>query len=129
MKAACWSVALLFAIAGMASDASQESSIEGFVTFHNTAYLAGVRIGVHSLAKDLYLEAKTNASGYYVFATLPAGAYGMWADARDYGCILIPRVPVHYGERVRQDFNFSGRIPREGCDAIEKTSHSRPKVK
>jgi hypothetical protein len=129
MKAASWSVALLFAISGTAYDASQDSCIEGFVTFRNTAYLAGVRIGVHSLAKDLYLEAETNASGYYAFAALPPGGYGMWADAKDYGCILIPRVPVHYGERVRQDFNFSGRIPRGGCDAIEKASHSRTKVK
>jgi hypothetical protein len=44
----------------------------------------------------------------------------MWADAEGYGCILIPRVVVHDGERVRQDFNFARGKAYGGCAAAEK---------
>jgi hypothetical protein len=31
----------------------------------------------------------------------------MWAEASGYGCIVIPRVIVKDGERVRRDFHFA----------------------
>lgn len=55
-----------------------------------------------------------------MFEEMRPGAYSVWADAKGYGCILIPHFVVHYGERVRQDFNFIGGKAYGGCESVEK---------
>jgi hypothetical protein len=117
-KSVC--LALFFTASVVVSDPHQSSSIEGFVTLNAVTHLAGVTIGVDRLGQETHLHLKTNTSGHYLFEEVQPGAYSMWADAKGYGCILIPRVAVHYGERVRQDFNFvRGQIPG-GCEPVEK---------
>ena len=117
-------LALFFAASISPSDPHQSSSIEGFVTLNAATQLADVKIGVDGLARGMHLQVKTNTSGHYLFEEVLPGAYSMWADAKGYGCILIPRVPVHYGERVRRDFNFvRGRVPG-ACEPVEQ---SKPK--
>jgi len=107
---------LLFAFFAMAffaaMSARQEApssapAIEGYVTTDGAAPLAAVRIGVDSLTKTAHFEAQTNTAGYYVIENVPPGAYSVWADARGFGCVVIPRVIVDYCTRVRKDFQFA----------------------
>ena len=72
------------------------------------------------MARGKFSQATTDVSGYYLFDDVRPGAYSMWAEARGYGCILIPHIAVHYGERVRQDFNFVRGKSYDGCEAIER---------
>lgn len=120
MKAlVCWLI-LFFSAPIAGHDTHKSSSIHGFVTLNTTIYLADVKIGLDSLATGVHIESETDVSGHYLFDEVRPGAYSMWADAKQYGCILIPRVAVHYDERVRQDFNFVRTISRKGCEAIER---------
>jgi hypothetical protein len=116
----CCVLLLLAASAGL-SDPHQSSSIEGFATLNATTHLTDVTIGVDSLAKGTHLQRNTNTSGYYLFEEGEPGAYSMWAEAKGYGCILIPRVAVHYGERVHQNFNFVRGAPGS-CEPVEEKS-------
>lgn len=112
---------LLFVAAPIgASDRDKSSGIEGTVTLNTTIHLAGVTIGVDSLARGTHIQSETNESGNYLFDDVRPGAYSMWAEAKGYGCILIPRVAVHYSERVRQDFNFVRGKSYESCEGVEK---------
>jgi hypothetical protein len=120
MKVSCCCVALLFALPILAGNSDKRPGIEGFVTLNETIPLAGVTIGIDSLAQGTYWETTTNTSGYYLFEEVRPGAYSMWADAKGYGCILIPHVAVHYDERVRQDFNFARGKAYGGCNAAPK---------
>lgn len=90
--------------------------IEGYVTTDASAPLAAVRIGVDSLTKTAHFEAQTNTSGYYVFENVTPGAYTVWADARGFGCVVIPRVIVNYGTRLRKDFQFTHGKKKFSCD-------------
>lgn len=120
MKLKCQYLVLLFAVSILASDARKVSSVEGAVTLNSMTALSGVTIELDNLARGTHLQSTTNTSGYYLFEEIRPGAYSMWADAKGYGCILIPRLAVHYGERVRQDFNFVRGKAYGGCEAVEK---------
>lgn len=121
-----WLVLLLTASTG-ARDLHKGSSIEGFVTLNATTFLSGVAIGVDGLGGSEHIESKSDGSGHYLFEEIRPGAYSMWADAKGYGCILIPRVAVHYEERVRQDFNFIRGRAYGGCEATKKRSKPCPR--
>ena len=120
MKFKCWCPILFFAASTLASDPSKISGVEGFVTLNAVASLPGVTIGVGSQVRGTHLQTTTNTSGYYLFDEIRPRAYTMWAEARTYGCILIPRVVVHYGERVRQDFNFVRGKAYGGCEPVDR---------
>lgn len=117
MKASGWYLTLLLGLATLAGSANKSSTVDGFVTLNATVPLAGVTIGIDSRAWGIHLESTTNASGYYLFQDVRPGAYAMWADAKGYGCILIPHVAVNYDAHVRQDFNFVRGKAYGGCDA------------
>jgi Carboxypeptidase regulatory-like domain len=120
MKFACQCIAVFFGLSILASDAPNASSVEGVVTLNSMAPLRGVAIGLSNLVRGTSLQAATNMSGYYLFGEVRPGSYTIWADAKGYGCILIPRVVVRYGERVRQDFNFVRGKVYGGCEEVEK---------
>ena len=120
MKFKCWCLIFLFAASSRATDTNQRAIIEGFVTLNAVSPLSGVTIGIEELARGKYSQATTDVSGYYLFDDVRPGAYSMWAEARGYGCILIPHITVRYGERVRQDFNFVRGKAYGGCEPIEK---------
>jgi len=120
MKALSYLLILFIASSTGASDRQKISSIEGVVTLNTTLHLAGVTVGVDGLARGEHIQGNTDGSGYYLFAEVRPGAYSMWADAKGYGCILIPRIAVHYDERVRQDFNFVRGKAYGACEAFEK---------
>ncbi|MBV8573214.1 MAG: carboxypeptidase regulatory-like domain-containing protein [Acidobacteriaceae bacterium] len=115
----CLVVAVAFSC--LASDDTHRSSVEGAVTLNSRSALPAVTIGIDSRGEGVHLETVTNTAGYYLFAEVKPGAYSMWADARGYGCILIPRVAVQYGQRVRRDFNFVRAQPREGCEPLTES--------
>lgn len=120
MKVLPWCMIFFFAASTGASDRHGSSSIEGGVTLNTTIHLAGATISVDSLARGVHIQRETDGSGYYLFEEIQPGAYSMWADAKGYGCILIPRVAVHYDERVRQDFNFVRGKTYKSCEGVDK---------
>ena len=91
------------------------SGIDGVVTLNATEPLVSVRIGVARAARTGHFETWTDSKGRYSLDLEP-GAYSMWAEAKDYGCILIPHVAIHDQERVHEDFNFVRRRIRGSCD-------------
>jgi hypothetical protein len=119
-RSLCPGFLLFLAASTVGNDLPNASSIEGFVTLNSASYLAGVKVGVDNRARGTHFEGKTNTSGYYMFEDIRPGAYSIWAEVKGYGCILIPRLAVHYGERVRQDFNFVAGGAHEGCEPVEK---------
>ena len=129
MKLTYCLITVLLILTSMPNDTGETASIEGFTSLNDATRLAEVSIGAHPLGTDSYVETKTDLSGYYVLPNLPAGAYEMWAYAKGFGCIIIPRVAVHYGQRVRQDFNFHRKSPLGSCEAIEKTKPTKTNLK
>lgn len=109
-------IAVLFATSLVAG----EASVQGFVALNAVASLPGVTIGLDNLGHGTHFEATTDGSGYYQFPEVTPGAYSIFADAKGYGCILIPHLAVHYGEQVRQDFNFVRGRAYDGCDVENK---------
>ncbi len=119
MKFTKWCLIFLFTASTLATGPTR-SSVDGLVTLNGISPLPDVTVGLEGLANGRHWQAKTNASGYYLFEDVRPGAYSMWADARGYGCILIPRVAAHQGERVRQDFSFVRGKAYGACEGSEK---------
>jgi hypothetical protein len=97
------------------------SCVEGNVTLNSLTPLSGVTIGVDSTTRDIHLQRTTNSAGYFLFEQIRPGPYTIWADAKGYGCILIPRLIVPRGERVRQDFNFIRGGLYGACEPLKST--------
>lgn len=114
---ALFCVLLLTAEVGAKSECG---GIEGHVMLGASRPLGNVSVSAGSRSMNLYFESTSDLSGYYALNEIPAGRYSMFADAKAFGCILILRVVVHQGERVRQDFHFERFGKKEGCEAGEK---------
>lgn len=115
---------IFIAAVTLASDPSRISSVEGTVTFNSRHPLPAITVQLDDPARGTRLERKTNESGYYLFDQIRPGAYSMWVNAEEYGCILVPRLAVHYGQRVRRDFNFEKGKPHGSCDSVETKNRS-----
>ena len=125
MKVSLSCLTLLLAVPILAGNSNKSSSVEGFVTLNAMVPLAGVTVEIDSRGWGIHLEGTTNTSGHYLFQEVRPGAYSMWADAKGYGCILIPHVAVNCDARVRQDFNFVRGKAHRGCDATAPTKKSK----
>lgn len=115
---------ILLAAVTLGSDSRKISSVEGRVTFDSRQALPAVTVQLDDLGRGTHVEKITQASGYYLFDQVRPGAYSMWVEADEYGCILVPRLAVHYGQRVRRDFNFERGKPHGSCDSVETKNHS-----
>jgi hypothetical protein len=100
---------LLTLVAGCALNGKSDQScgIEGFVTSDAVAAVPGARVGIDSVTKGLHRESSTNINGHYSFEELPPGAYSIWAEIKDLGCLVYPHISLFPGRRVRQDFHFA----------------------
>ena len=90
MKLTWQCLAVFVALAMLATDAPKVASVEGVVTLNSMAPLRAVTIGLSNRTKGTSLQAATDTSGYYLFGEVRPGGYTIWADAKGYGCILIP---------------------------------------
>jgi len=89
--------------------------IEGSATTDGGAPLPGVKIAIDSLTKPAHLEAQSDAAGRYAIENVLPGVYTIFADARGFGCVVIPKVIVEEGKRLKQDFEFLRGRKKLGC--------------
>ena len=97
---------------------SPAATIEGSATTDGAAPLPGVKIAVDNLMRPQHFETRSNAAGHYVIENVPPGRYTVLADARGFGCVVIPVLVMQSGKRVKQDFEFLHTRKKLGCDTI-----------
>lgn len=91
--------------------------VDGFVTSDIAGALPGATVEINSVTRGFHRRAVTDQSGYYLLDNLEPGAYSLWAEANGMGCIIVPRVAVFAGKRIRQDFHFArARRPADACE-------------
>jgi len=117
-----WCVLLIFFAETVVSTAQKTSGVEGVVTIDGSVF-TGVEVEASSASMDAFWETSTNSSGYYLLDEVRPGQYTMWAEASGYGCIVIPRVVVKDGERVRQNFHFAKGKTYPGCESLKPKKH------
>lgn len=113
---------LCLAVIAFAQTPNRASCVEGTITVNSKTPLPGVAVELYDLEHGHHSQTKADMLGYYLFDKIRPGVYSIWVDADRHGCILIPKVAVHHGERVRRDFNFeSGK--RYGSCSSPLTKH------
>jgi hypothetical protein len=98
------------------------AAIEGVTSTDGGAPLPGVKIALDGLTRPLHFDAQSNAAGHYAIENLPAGTYSVSAEAKGIGCVIIPKVVIEDGKRVKQDFEFFQTRKKLGCPVGSKTS-------
>jgi hypothetical protein len=78
--------------------------------------LAGVSVTAVNAVSGFEKHSLTDASGWYRVESLPPARYILRAEAKSYGCIIVPEVIVEDGQRVQQDFQFTGNPAPAGCE-------------
>ena len=97
---------------------SAAAAIEGTTTTDGAAPLPGVNIKIDNLVRLQHFETRSNTAGRYVIENVPPGTYTVLADAKGFGCVVIPAVVMQSGKRVKQDFEFLHSRKKLGCEAI-----------
>jgi hypothetical protein len=115
-------LALLFAFPEGQQRLSPAGAIEGAVITDGGAPLPGVKITIASLTKPGHFEASSNAAGRYVIESVPEGSYSVAAEAKGYGCVIIPKVVFQGGKRLKQDFEFLHGRKKLGCSVVSKSN-------
>jgi len=111
-------LALLAGAPSTQAGPSPAAAIEGSTTTDGAAPLPGVKITIDNLLKPQHFETRSNAAGLYAIENVPPGTYTVLADAKGFGCVVIPKVVMQSGKRVKQDFEFLHTRKKLGCDAI-----------
>ena len=91
------------------------SAIEGIVTTDGGGPLAAVKITVDSLIRPSHFETRSDKAGHYAIEHLTPGNYEIVADARGIGCIVIPKVTLQAGQRLRRNFEMLRSRKNIGC--------------
>jgi hypothetical protein len=97
------------------------AAIEGATTTDGGAPLPGVKIVLDSLTRYGHFEATSNRAGVYAIENLSPGSYTILADAKGFGCVVIPKVIIEPGRRLKQDFEFLHSRKKLGCPVVTKT--------
>jgi hypothetical protein len=118
-----WCVLLLVLAETPVAATKTGSGVEGIVTLGDSAF-AGVEVEASSASMGAFWETSTNQSGYYLLDEVRPGEYTMWAESSERGCIVIPRVRIRQGERIRQDFRFSKGKRYLGCESLKRRKRS-----
>jgi len=61
-------------------------------------------VTIQHLATKQEFTAISNSAGEYLFAQVPVGAYSMVVTAPDFKQSVLPRLELHAGDRLRQNF-------------------------
>jgi hypothetical protein len=105
------------------------AGMEGVVTTDGGAPLPGVKIAMDGLAKPIHLETLSNTAGQYTIANVPPGAYTIAAEAKGFGCVIIPKLALEGGKRSKQDFEFLHARRKLGCPTekghVQQSSRAR----
>ncbi len=112
---------LLFAVLLVAAAlvyAHTPGAITGKVVDRNGNAMANVTVTAAEAVTGVEKHATTDASGSYRIEPLSPARYIVRAEAENCGCIIVPAVVVDDGQRVQQDFRFTGAAAPAGCESV-----------
>src|SRR5262245_27347275 len=92
---------LTFVQAGRAQ--VQNASLTGLITDPTGAVIADAMVAAKNVATNIEYSQKTDASGYYLFPSLPIGTYSLSVEAAGFKKALHGGVVLQVGERGRED--------------------------
>ena len=91
-------------------------AIAGRVVDRNGNPMGGVIVTAVHAVTGVEKHSTTDALGRYHIEPLSPARYIVRAEAESYGCIIVPEVIVDNGQRVQQDFRFTGEAAPAGCE-------------
>jgi hypothetical protein len=113
-------LALLFTLAPEQVRPSPVAAIEGSTSTDGGAPLPGVKVAIDSLTRPEHFVTHSSAAGRYALENIPPGMYTMLAEAKGFGCVIIPKVLIEPGKRVKQDFEFLHARKKLGCETATR---------
>jgi hypothetical protein len=115
-------VPILFAVLSLAAAAALHAhapgAITGKVVDRRGNQMHGVVVTAAEAVTGVEKRVVTDASGRYSIEPLSPARYVVRAEAEGYGCVIVPEVIVDEGQRVQQDFRFTGDAVPAGCDPV-----------
>jgi hypothetical protein len=119
-------MALLWGTPDWRVDPAALAAVEGAITTDGGAPLAGVKIAIDGLAKPIHWETVSNPQGQYAIANIMPGSYTVSAEAKGFGCVIIPRLVLEGGKKSRQDFQFLRGRKKLGCPTAAAAPFEMP---
>jgi hypothetical protein len=117
-------MALLWGSPDWRVDPTAMAAVEGTITTDGGAPLAGVKLAIDGLAKPIHMETVSNPQGQYAIANVQPGAYTVSAEAKGFGCVIIPRLVLEGGKKSKQDFEFLHGRKKLGCPTAAAVPNS-----
>jgi hypothetical protein len=98
---------LAFFLSGLAALGQMNSGeISGSVRDPTNSALPGATIIAEQAETGHKFTAVSNTSGEYLFSQLPVGVYSLRVSATNFKQSALPRLEIHAGSRLRQDFTL-----------------------
>ncbi|MEW5975667.1 MAG: TonB-dependent receptor [Acidobacteriota bacterium] len=97
---------LLFGLTHQASSQVNTASLTGLVTDPTGALVANALVTARNRATNIGYSSSTGASGYYLFASLPVGAYDLSVESQGFKKAIQEEVVLQVGQKARLDFSL-----------------------
>ena len=97
---------LLLLSACLPLDASAQvntASVTGLVTDSAGAVVPNASVTLKNKATNVETTATTDSSGYYTFASVPVGVYGVTVELQGFKRVVIDEVKLEVGQKARVD--------------------------
>src|SRR5258708_39960546 len=82
------------------------ASLTGLITDPSNSVVVGAKVTVRSQTTNLERSTQTDSSGYYFFASLPVGNFGLIAEKTGFGPVQ-ETVTLETAQKGRADFKLS----------------------
>lgn len=80
------------------------ASLTGLITDPSGAVVAGASVTARNRATNVTSSSSTDNSGYYVFASLPVGAYDLSVESQGFKKAIRGDITLQVGQKARIDF-------------------------
>ncbi|MCI0620639.1 MAG: TonB-dependent receptor [Acidobacteria bacterium] len=95
---------LLFGLTNQALSQVNTASLTGLITDPSSAVVASAAVTARNRATNVTNSRSTDGSGYYVFASLPVGAYDLSVESQGFKKVIREDVVLQVGQKARIDF-------------------------
>src|SRR5262245_18910460 len=99
-------IGLLVVMSGSALGQVQNASLTGLVTDPSAAVISGATVTIKNTATNVAYTQKTEQSGYYLFPSLPVGAYTVSVEMAGFKKAVHNGVVLEVGQSARNDFTL-----------------------
>ncbi|MET0647287.1 MAG: TonB-dependent receptor [Pyrinomonadaceae bacterium] len=90
-------------LAPVASAQVNNASVTGLVTDTTGAVVPNASVTLRNKATNVETTATTDSSGYYTFASVPVGAYGVTVERQGFKRVVLEEVKLEVGQKARVD--------------------------